>query len=75
MWCRCCKKKTIDDDDRIIKQSPLICEDIETPTDNSKPYLAPPKHPNSKNLKKKEETGPPNVELSPTVSKGTTSEV
>jgi hypothetical protein len=69
MWCRCCKKKTLDDDDRIIKQSPLICEDIESPTDNQLPSLATAQHPNSKMSKNKDEKGPGTVELSPTVSK------
>lgn len=33
MGCKCCKKKD-DDEDILIRQSPLICEDLEKPTES-----------------------------------------
>lgn len=31
MGCKCCKKKDQDDDEFLVRQSPLICEDLEKP--------------------------------------------
>jgi hypothetical protein len=68
MGCKCCKKR--DDEDDFIKQSPLICEDLEKPTESgfssspAKPRQAPKKvkssHPGR---------SPGELELSPSQSR------
>lgn len=61
MWCRCCKKKSLDDDDKLIRQSPLICEDLEKADEVVKPQTVVLNHPKAQ----KKISSEANVELSP----------
>lgn len=65
MWCRCCKKKSTDDDDKLIRQSPLICDDLEKPDEVFKPQTEAMSHPRAIKHTKNEAK----VELSPQIKK------